>query len=166
MPPMPNMPNTVGNELARTRQAHLRSVDAYLDEQNAANAKLRDALADPRESPPPAVTPAPDGGVVGRVDDLQLYLSRRMRGPVLIATLRIARWDRSGRPLPSMAAEMRGGCLKGEIIPGDWVQLPKNYDPSQPLRELTNLMRGEQVEMKHKRVKNLGDIAPLNLRYL
>jgi hypothetical protein len=88
---------------------------SYLDQQNAAAARLRGGLpADPRKSPPIALPPAPDGGVVGRVDNVQLGLGG-FAGLTLVATLRVARWDRSVKPLPSLVVEMRGRSFKGAI---------------------------------------------------
>jgi hypothetical protein len=143
------------------QQALKKLLRGYLDQQNAAAARLRGALpADPRKSPPIALAPAPDGGVVGRVDNLQLRLGG-LAGLTLIATVRVARWDRSVTPLPSLVVEMRGRSFKGAILPGDWVQLPKRYDANRPLRGLTNLTRSGSVELTGKRVRNANDVIPL-----
>jgi hypothetical protein len=160
MQPTPN-PQNMGFALAARasmQQTILRSIRKFIDAQNATNASLRDALPiDPRESPPLAVAPAPDGGVVGRLYDVRLCLRRRFLGPVLTATLQIERWDPEGKPDPNIAAEMCGGFIEGMILPGDWVQLPKNYDSNQ-LQGLTNLTRGTQVAMKRKRVRIDGSL--------
>ena len=158
MIPQNQVPLGAGMIMLRRWQAE-RCVEA----ENVAAATLRAALpADPLQSPPPALAPAPDGGIVGRVDDLRFRLSWRMLGPVLIATLTIGRWEQDGTPLPKLVVEMRGGYLKGVLMPGDWVQLPKYSDPRQPLRELANLTNGVRVEMARKRVKRIpGDLMPV-----
>jgi hypothetical protein len=156
-PPTPPTPNTAASAAGLTRLRRWQT-ELLINEQNLAAAKLRIALPrDPRKSPPPAVTPGPDGGAVGRIDDLSFQVSWRIRGAILVATAHIARWDRDWSPLPPVVVEMRGGFLSGVIMPGDWVQLPKRYEPGQSLHELTNLTRNGHVEMVRKRVKRVPD---------
>jgi hypothetical protein len=82
----------------------------------------------------------------------------------LTATLWIARWNKSKAPKPTVVVEMRGGRFaSGGIVPGDWVQLPKDYDRTKRLRSLVNLSRAMRVEMKGKTVNphRLDLVMPL-----
>jgi hypothetical protein len=97
----------------------------------------------------PVLAVAPSGnGLVGTVTGRQRLSewdsTRRQRQLLL---LRITRRGPGGQPGAVFAAELRGRSIRGGIEVGDWVQLPPRWRPGQPLRSLTNLTTGEQVEV-------------------
>jgi hypothetical protein len=138
-----------------------RTLKKYLEDQNAAAAELRKALPkDPLDIPPLEWGRDPDGGPVGRIENVEFRLAG-VQWHSLRATLTIARWTPTGKPKPNVVVEMRGARFtRGALIPGDWVQLPKGYEARKRLSQLANLTRGTQVEMQGRWI-DLGRIDGL-----
>lgn len=66
-----------------------------------------------------------------------------------ILAFRLDRFDDAGRPLPSIAVEMRGIRLKGNINDGEWIEVPEDRKTGELLRpkRVRNLTTSSLVEV-------------------
>jgi hypothetical protein len=66
-----------------------------------------------------------------------------------ILAFRLDRFDDAGRPLPSVAVEMRGKYLKGHISDGEWIEVPGTWKDGELLepKRVRNLTTGSWVEV-------------------
>ena len=53
-------------------------------------------------------------------------------------------------PGPSLAVELRNHEIRGTVDDGDWVELPPDFNPDKPAKELRNLSTGARVHSKYR----------------
>ena len=86
--------------------------------------------------------------LTGQVSGFQQRYEPTRAGSVTVWDFRIDRHDGDGKPLPRVAAEMRGMRIEGGLSIGDWVETDSKWRPGKTLqlRNIKNLSTNSVVE--------------------
>jgi hypothetical protein len=106
------------------------------------------------EAPGPPNPPSRPDATYGLVSAVQQRYEQGVRQSTTVVTFRFARATPDGLLLPPIGLEMRGVSWRGSINPGDWIELPHGWRPSQRIRRATNLTSLEPIEMRFSSLPN------------